>query len=102
LSVTQWVDVGPSTRRRIHADGQQLMVVEVSFGAGVVVPEHRHPHEQVTYVVRGAIKFVTDGGELLLNGGDSVYVPANALHAASIIEDSIVLEAFSPPREDLR
>lgn len=92
----------PGVKRRIREDGEKLMLVEVVFEAGAAVPEHAHVHEQVSYIVSGRMMFTVSGKEMELKAGESLRLPSNVPHAARALEASTVLEAFSPPREDLR
>jgi quercetin dioxygenase-like cupin family protein len=65
-----------------------------------VIPEHRHPQEQTGYLVSGRLEFSIDGAKLVAEPGSSWSLPADLPHSASALEDSIVVEVFSPVRED--
>ncbi len=78
------------------------MVLEVDFEAGAAVPTHAHVHEQVSYVVKGRMKFTVEGKVIEVAAGESVRLPSNAPHAAQALEASRLLDIFSPPREDFR
>lgn len=97
-----WVQVNEGLKRRIVADGERIMVVELLFAAGGGVPRHNHPHEQASYVVSGSVRFTKDGQEITLKAGQSLHFPSNVYHSASADEESLVVEIFSPPREDFR
>ena len=61
---------------------------------------HKHYHAQVTQVVSGSFK-VTIGDETkVLNDGDAFYIPPNVMHGAICLEDGILIDVFSPIRED--
>lgn len=100
-------DVSPVTMltgvvRRTMATGEAMMLCEVTLDAGAIVPMHQHIHEQVGYVVRGRVSFEIDGETLILGAGDSYAIGSNIPHEARAIEDSIVIDVFSPPREEYR
>ena len=86
--------------RKIRARGGALMMVEVLFETGGVGTEHRHPHEQVTYCLDGEFVFTVDGAEITVRAGDSLYIPASALHGTLCITAGRVLDIFTPQRED--
>ncbi len=98
-----WIDMVAGIRRRTLADGNTMMQMLVTFEAGSRLPEHQHPHEQISHVLTGRVRFKLDGGAETrdLGAGESIYLAANLPHAAEALEASSVLDTFSPPREDL-
>ncbi|PKL06866.1 MAG: cupin domain-containing protein [Spirochaetae bacterium HGW-Spirochaetae-7] len=90
----------PGARRKVMVRGGKMMLVEVRFDAGKVAAEHKHPHEQSSYVVSGSLVLTIDGREEKLGPGDSFYVAPNVLHSVHFIEDSVVVDTFTPQRED--
>lgn len=86
--------------RKIRAKGGRMMMVEVFFKAGAIGAEHRHPHEQLTYCLSGEFVFNVEGETRTVRAGDSLYVPASALHGTKCIVDGRVLDIFTPQRED--
>ena len=96
------VEVVPGLWRRTLSYGQRLMVVQVTLEEGVVVPVHRHPHEQITYVIEGRLSMEVEGQTHVLGAGDSLLLPGDAEHGARAIERTLVIDIFSPPREDYK
>ena len=96
------VEVVPGLWRRTLSYGQRLMVVQVTLEEGVVVPVHGHPHEQITYVVEGRLSLEVEGQTHVLGAGDSLLLPGDAEHGARAIERTLVIDIFSPPREDYK
>ena len=92
----------PGLIRRTLAESVAMMICEFTFDAQVTVPIHTHPHEQVGYVVEGHMQMTIDGTTYDLRKGDSYYAPSNVPHGALSVEPSIVVDTFSPPREDYR
>lgn len=86
--------------RRIMAYGENMMLVENEFEPGDTAPEHTHHHAQITYVIEGALKFTLDGETRTLRKGDSVYIRPFAVHSAEAVEKSLLIDMFSPMRED--
>jgi quercetin dioxygenase-like cupin family protein len=96
------VEMLPGLVRRTLAEGESMLVCEFTFAAGVQVPNHTHPHEQVGYVVSGRVRMTIDGESTELGPGDSYRAPSNVPHGALTLEPSVVVDTFSPPREDYR
>ena len=90
----------PGMNRQVLAYNAQLMLVRHNFTKGWVGARHKHPHHQMVYVVKGHIVFEAEGKSWELRAGDSVVVDGNLDHQASALEDSEVLDIFTPYRED--
>ena len=94
--------VTPLLSRRL-VTGDRVMLAEVKLAKGCPVPGHRHEHEQLAFVMKGALRFwvgENDAEELVLREGQVLHLPSNVWHRADALEDSVVLDVFSPPRED--
>jgi quercetin dioxygenase-like cupin family protein len=96
------VEMVPGVWRRTLNFGERLMVVQVTLEEGVVVPVHRHPHEQITYVVEGQLAMEVEGQTHVLGSGDSLLFPGDVEHGGTAIERTLVIDTFSPPREDYK
>ncbi|WP_129113504.1 cupin domain-containing protein [Halegenticoccus tardaugens] len=68
---------------------------------GATLPTHHHHHEQIGYVISGALTALVSGEEHRLNPGDSYVFPSNELHGAENRgeEPAIGIGVLSPPRE---
>jgi len=88
--------------RKILGRGGSIMMVEVSFDEkGTILPKHVHPHEQVTYIVKGSFEFELAGEKEILKAGDSIYMPSSVEHSAVTLEENCVaVDVFTPQRED--
>ncbi len=87
--------------RQVLSYGDGLMLVQFTFDAGVASWSHNHPHEQVGYVVSGEIDFVMEGRETVrLRAGGSYYVPPNVMHNIVTYAPTILIDAFTPIRQD--
>ena len=87
--------------RRVLSYGGGLMLVQFRFEAGVTAPLHSHPHEQIGYVVSGAIDLLMDGhATVRLEAGASYYVAPNVRHGIVTHAPTVLLDCFTPPRED--
>jgi quercetin dioxygenase-like cupin family protein len=96
------VEMMPGVWRRTLNYGERLMVVQVTLEEGVVVPVHSHPHEQITYIVEGQLAMEVEGQTYMLGPGDSLLFPGDVEHGATAIERTLVIDTFSPPREDYK
>lgn len=96
------VEMLPGLTRRTLSDGPKLMLCEFTFESGVQIPTHTHPHEQVGYVVRGEVRMTIDGKDSLLSAGDGYYIPGDIPHSAFTLAPSLIIDCFTPPREDYR
>ena len=90
----------PGVTMRTLAHGERTLLAEVRLARGAVIPEHRHPQEQTGYLVAGRLEFSVAGESLVAEPGSSWSLPADLSHGASALEDSVVIEVFSPVRQD--
>ncbi|HNP70441.1 MAG TPA: cupin domain-containing protein [Kouleothrix sp.] len=97
----RWIEMVPGIRRHTIASGAGLMHMQVRLDAGAVMPVHQHPHEQTTYVLSGRLRFRLGEETHELAAGDVLLIPSNTPHGVDALEDTLVLDTFSPPREDL-
>ncbi|WP_432664652.1 cupin domain-containing protein [Wukongibacter baidiensis] len=85
---------------KILGHGGKLMLVENHFKEGVVAPMHSHENEQTAYIAKGKFEFTIGDEKQILETGDSFYVEANVPHGCVAIEEGIVVDIFTPQRED--
>lgn len=80
--------------------GDKTHLTQVKLKKGSILPEHTHTHEQTGYLLSGKLKFCSGDEEHITQPGDSWTFPSNMKHGAEAMEDTIVLECFSPARKD--
>lgn len=95
-----WEETAPGMKRKIMAYDDRLMIVKVNFEKGAVGTLHRHPHTQITHVESGVFEVEIGGEKKTLKGGDAFYIPPNVLHGAVCLEPGVLIDTFSPMRED--
>lgn len=95
-----WETTGPGVRRKIMAWDEKLMIVKVEFEKGGIGTLHHHPHSQITHIESGAFEVEIDGTKKILNAGDVFCIPSNAVHGVVCLEKGVLIDAFSPMRED--
>jgi quercetin dioxygenase-like cupin family protein len=93
-------DPEPGLRRQVMSFTPGMMLVRHKMVKGWVGAKHQHPHEQMVYVVSGRIVLESPTGKVEAAGGDSFIVPGDTDHQAWALEDSEVLDIFTPYRED--
>ena len=103
--VTDWDKIAveepsPGIKRQMVV-GQNVMMCRFTFEPFLVTPEHTHPHEQMTLVVKGKVKFIIEGEAKILSPGDVLHFPPHNRHGATMLDEEVVLiDIFSPIRED--
>ncbi len=95
-----WVPIAPGIKRRTITTGATMYQMRAELEAGSRLPEHQHPQEQIVHVLQGRLRLFVTGGAHELATGESFYLAGNVPHAIETLEDSKVLDTFSPPRED--
>jgi quercetin dioxygenase-like cupin family protein len=81
--------------------GNNLMLCRFRFAAHLVTPEHSHPHEQMSIVVRGRVRFFVEGEERIASPGDVLHFPPECWHGATMMDEEVeLIDVFSPVRED--
>jgi quercetin dioxygenase-like cupin family protein len=70
-------------RHDLSVPGREVVQVRVDIDAGAVAPKHRHPGEEIVYVIEGALEYQVEGRPpVTLKAGDVLFIPAGAVHAA--------------------
>ena len=82
--------------------GENLMVTRYEVKAGSEFGAHRHPEEQMGYVIRGCIEFFVGEPEsrFLFETGTFFRFAPNEPHRSRVLEDSLVIDVFAPPRQE--
>ena len=80
--------------------GEKTLMSEFRLEKGKMLPLHSHPHEQTGYVVSGRVHLIIEDAKFEAGPGDSWCIPGDAEHGAETLEDSVIVEVFSPVRED--
>lgn len=86
--------------RKILSYTDELMIVENHFAKGAIGAMHHHPHTQITYVVSGRFEFTIAGEKKIVKAGDSMLKKDGIEHGCVCLEEGILLDIFTPMRED--
>lgn len=90
----------PGIRMQSLAYGETTHMVKFLLDADAELPHHSHPHEQTGYLVSGHFILTIDGEPHDFIAGDSWSVAGGVPHSAQVLADTIIIEVFSPIRED--
>lgn len=97
---TSWEEAGEGITRQFVGFNSQLMMVKVKFEKGAVGDVHDHFHSQVTYVASGKFEISIEDNLQVLEKGDGFFVQPHFKHGAKCLEAGILIDVFSPVRED--
>lgn len=97
----EWEIIGNGIKRQILGyDGQIMMVKIKAEKKGSVGVEHAHYHSQVTFVSSGKFEFSIGGEKRIVSAGDGIYMKPDVNHSCICIEPGVIVDCFSPTRED--
>ncbi len=83
--------------------GDKTMMTFFEFEPNAVIPPHKHPHEQITYIIEGEMEFTVEGETKILKKGDGVVIRSNQEHSAKVLDKPAkAVDAWYPIREDYR
>jgi quercetin dioxygenase-like cupin family protein len=88
--------------RKTLTYNKNVMLCYFNLIKGSQIPLHSHKEHQIGYVLNGKLKFITENGEFIAKEGDSYVFDSNEKHGAIILEDTDVIDVFSPAREDYK
>jgi quercetin dioxygenase-like cupin family protein len=103
-ALTRWDELAQEkitemVSRKVISGARQTMA-QVWFKKGALVARHTHESEQVTYVLDGAVRCMVDGEELVVRAGEVVVIPSGVPHQLEALDDTLVIDTFSPGRPD--
>ena len=90
----------PGLVRRIGANNDKLLLAEHRMQRGWIGTRHRHPHDQLVYVVSGELSVTIGNETFTAHPGDSFVLRGGVEHQASALEDSVVVDVFTPCRHE--
>jgi len=94
------VPADPGVTRQILSDAPEIMVVRFAFEEGAEGRPHSHPHVQATYVASGRFRFTIAGEAFEVGPGDSFVIPGGAKHGCTCLEPGVLIDSFTPRRDD--
>ena len=79
-----------------------MTLAEWRFNPDTDLPEHSHPHEQITKVLSGKLELYAGGKTYVLEPGKVAVIPPDLVHSGKILTECHVIDSFYPVREDYR
>ncbi len=96
----EWEEVGPGVRRKLLAYDKDLMALIVEFKKDSIGYLHKHYHTQISYIVSGSFEVTIGTEKKVQKAGDAYYLQSNIEHGVVALEDSLLVDIFTPARED--
>ena len=90
----------PGLVRRVGAYNDKLFLAEHLMSEGWVGVRHSHPHEQIVYIVSGHLRVTIGENTFDARAGDSFVFRGGVEHQASALAESLVIDVFTPCRQD--
>ena len=85
---------------RRYLTGDNVTIARFELKRGGIVPKHSHDNEQISCVLSGALRFKFGDRETLVRAGESIQIPGGLPHEVEVVDDALVLDVFSPIRQD--
>jgi len=80
-------------RHDLSIAGREAIQARVDFAPGSAAPRHRHPGEEIVFILRGTLEYRLDGqAPVTLNPGGVLFIPAGAVHAVRNIGNGAASE----------
>lgn len=95
-----WIEICPGIQRQTVANGKTMYQMLARLKPGSKMPEHQHPQEQIVHILSGRMKLIVSGTPHEMETGDSFYLGSNVPHGVETLEETNVLDTFSPPRDE--
>jgi len=100
----RWADIPfepitPAVSRK-YVTGDRVTIAQFELKKDGIIPRHSHENEQLTMVMSGALRFTFADREVVVGPGDIIQMPAWLEHGVDVLEDSVVIDVFSPVRQD--
>ncbi len=97
---SDWEIIGEGLKRKIMGYDDKIMLVKVHFETEAIGALHEHYHSQVTYIESGQFDVTISNETKTLKAGDSFYIPPHEIHGVVCTESGVLIDVFSPIRED--
>ena len=94
------IDMGNGVNHLVLGYDDHILMAKAWFTKGAVGQLHKHHHSQVVYIAEGKFEVEVAGEKQILSAGECFFVPSNAMHGAVCLEAGLLIDVFSPVRED--
>jgi quercetin dioxygenase-like cupin family protein len=80
-------------RHDLGIAGREAIQVRVDFAAGAVSPRHRHPGDEIVYVLKGSLEYRLEGKPpVMLGAGGVLFIPTGTVHGAANVGRGVASE----------
>lgn len=97
---TVWQEVDEGVYRKIMSYTDDIMLVKVKFEKGARGTIHHHPHLQMSYIAKGVFEVSIGDDMKELKEGDVYFAASGIDHGVVCKEAGILIDVFSPARQD--
>jgi quercetin dioxygenase-like cupin family protein len=87
-------------KRKTLAYGDKSIMVKFNFKGGIKTSLHKHPQEQIGYLISGSLVIIVGDERHKMNQGDSCAIHGDTVHGVETLENSVALEIFTPLRKE--
>ncbi len=98
----QSVELVRGVYRKTLLFNNNIMLCHFTLEKGAEISMHSHKEHQIGYIIKGKLKFLTESREFIAVKGDSYLFNSYERHGAKLLEDSEVIDVFSPARDDYK
>ena len=95
-----WEKIDENLERALVGHDESLMLSVVKFKKGGIGPLHHHFHSQAAFIAAGKFEVQIENEKKILSAGDSFFIPTNITHGVVCLEEGMLIESFSPMREN--
>lgn len=98
----EWREIRPGVYRKAFT-GEGATLALHKLEPGHTPSPHKHPYEQIVYILAGEVDFHVGDSVTRLGPGGVLVVPPNEMHHAEVVgdEDVLNLDVFTPPRPEV-
>jgi quercetin dioxygenase-like cupin family protein len=82
------------------AHTEQMTISRWEIAEGAILPEHSHPHEQISNVLEGSFELTIQGETQIVTAGTAALIPSHAVHSGRALTKCKIIDIFCPVRED--
>lgn len=102
IDLSQFGTIEPAAGCRLRTPhGEHLMLSYLEMDDGAEIPLHSHPHEQGGILLKGRLQLTIGDETRVVEAGAMFLIPSDVPHrAVAVGGPAVVLDAFSPIRED--
>ena len=68
-------------RHKLAVPRSEVVQARVDLASGVAAPEHRHPGEEIVFVIEGVLEYQVEGEPpVTVKAGEVLFIPTEATH----------------------